>query len=234
MRTWQPYFFLGSFLLLAFIIFSYLVDINIFQQIDFDTTVRLQGNISRRFDDIFSWFSIIGMFEITTGVLFLILLVKRKIIAGFITFFLFGLFHIIEIFGKTVVENIPPPEFLLRTKRLIEFPQFHVRSEYSYPSGHSGRTVFLSTLIILFIWHTKKLPKYMKIAIIGGVVIFNILMLLSRVYLGEHWATDVIGGSILGAGLGLIGISLYALEKSHKEAEKRTLRNTSQLKGSHL
>lgn len=209
MRLNFKFLSVGVFLLFIFILFSFLVDINLFKQFDFDATVRLQDNIGRRFDDIFSMFSVIGMFEITTIVLVALLIFKRSIIKGLMAFFLFGTFHIIEIFGKTVVDNIPPPEFLLRTKRLIEFPQFHVRSEYSYPSGHSGRTIFLSVLILHFVFQNKSIPRSIKIVVFGGVIVFDFLMLITRVYLGEHWVTDVIGGTILGASLALLAGSLY-------------------------
>src|SRR3989344_3980659 len=114
-----------------FILFSYFVDKDIFKQFDFNTTVRLQDNISRRFDELFSVFSDIGNFEPMLILLIVILVVRRKL-WGIIAFGLFGLFHIIELYGKTFVDHLPPPEFMLRTKHLIEFPMFHVRSEYSY------------------------------------------------------------------------------------------------------
>lgn len=209
MRTWQVYLTSGTCLFLVFIFFSYLVDVNLFKQVDFDTTVRLQDNIERKFDTIFSWFSLFGMFEVTTIALIGTLIVGRKTIAGLITLFIFGAFHIIEILGKAVVENVPPPEFLLRTKRFIEFPQFHIRSEYSYPSGHSGRTIFLSVILILLLWHQRKISRFLTMALTVVIVVFDFIMLLSRVYLGEHWVSDVIGGTILGSSLGLIAGSVY-------------------------
>ncbi len=220
MRSWFVHLLLGLSLVIIFALFSFLVDINVFKQLDFDATVRLQDNISRRFDDFFSWFSVIGMFEITTIILLFILIIKRKILAGSMTFFLFGLFHIIEIFGKSIVENTPPPEFMLRTKRFIEFPQFHVRSEYSYPSGHSGRTVFISVLIILFVWNIKRIPVIYRLVIITIVGMFDLCMLFSRVYLGEHWLTDIVGGSILGAAFALLGASLYGLSENTRKTKK--------------
>ncbi len=74
-------------LLLSFVFFSYLVHKDLFTQFDFDTTVKLQDNISRNFDTPFSYLSLIGSFEIATAFLLLILIILKKLNGMFVLFF---------------------------------------------------------------------------------------------------------------------------------------------------
>lgn len=208
MRKRLGLLFLGGVIFLFFVFFSYLVDKDLFTKIDFDTTVRLQDKISRKFDDLFSFFSVIGSFEIVSLGLLIALIIRKKI-RGIIFLGLYVAFHVIEIYGKNFVEHLPPPEFLLRTKRFMEFPQFHVRAEYSYPSGHAGRTAFISTILIFFLLRTKKLSGIQKLIIFSIIAIFDIIMFTSRIYLGEHWASDILGGIALGVALAVIGEVIY-------------------------
>ena len=97
---------------------------------------------------------------------------------------------VIELAAKTVVPQPPVPGEAMRTP---DPSLLDVSTPYPYPSGHMLRSVLLLGAIYV-LWPNR--PA--RIALL----IFLAASAMSRVYLGTHWPSDVIGGALLGlAGL---------------------------------
>ncbi|HSX40868.1 MAG TPA: phosphatase PAP2 family protein [Candidatus Saccharimonadales bacterium] len=195
--------FLGICALFVFVAFSYLVQKHLFAQFDFNTTVRVQDHFSRRFDTFFSSLSLIGSFEVVGVVLIGLLLVRKKI-TGLFVLFLFGCIHLFELYGKAFVNHPGPPFLFFRNNIGFNFPTAYIQPGSSYPSGHAARAAFMTIVILFMFGKSKKLSPQAKLLLFGALIAYDLVMFTSRVYLGEHWASDVMGGAILGTALGCI------------------------------
>ncbi|HZV85045.1 MAG TPA: phosphatase PAP2 family protein [Brevundimonas sp.] len=73
----------------------------------------------------------------------------------------------------------------------------------SFPSGHALLSaVFYLTLGVML---TRAFPKaHLKAFVLGAAMAIALLIGLTRVYLGAHWASDVVAGWSVGAGWAMV------------------------------
>jgi undecaprenyl-diphosphatase len=107
---------------------------------------------------------------------------------------------ILTVVTKNIIERIRPEEA----------QQLMVVSGFSYPSGHSVATsaLYLTIAIIAgrYVQHSGA-----KGAILLAVSAVLVMVGASRVYLGVHYATDVVSGISLGAAWALLLAGFFTL-----------------------
>lgn len=192
-----------------FTYFSYTVAKERFQQSDFDTTVKIQDRIPKNFDDNFSYFSLIGSVEITFifCLMLAILAILRLRWKAFFGWLMIIPASAVEVFGKLIIYHPGPPILFQRTNLATHLPSFYVHTEFSYPSGHMTRTIFIITVLSCILFFSK-LNSVFKYSASFVLISLAFLMGLTRVSLGEHWLSDVAGGGLLGLGFGFLSYTL--------------------------
>lgn len=151
------------------------------------------------------------------GVVFLvILLVRKKWQAALFFVVAFGIAFAVCFAVKFGVGRPRPMEFLLDAE-LVE-------TEPCFPSGHAWNCVMIFGLIAVItgVW-TKNLGRrrglYVLFLIIA--IVFPIVVAFSRLYMGEHYPSDVCAG-LLGAGFFVILFGSWYKRKFTTGPEQRT------------
>lgn len=81
----------------------------------------------------------------------------------------------------------------------------------AFPSGHVANAATVAVLLTLLLGRWW-------VAVAGAVYV--VLMALSRTYLGAHWATDTVGGAVLGVSVALAAWAILA-PRLHRERPGR-------------
>ncbi len=125
------------------------------------------------------------------------LIKKRYYGASFITLSVGGI-ALITMFIKTLFDR-PRPDL---------WEQLVTETSFSFPSGHSSASAALAASIVLLLWNTR----WRTVATVAGIL-YVLIVGVSRMYLGVHFPTDVMGGWLLGiTWVALVAGSLYAMK----------------------
>lgn len=177
------YFIIGLFIIL-FILMTYLVVSN--KTTNFDTTIyNYLFSMRNNFLDIF--FKSVTVFANTLTIIILVIILLLLINDR--SRYTLGITTIATVLSnqglKYLIKRIRPDHL-----RLIK------QGGYSYPSGHSMISIAVYGFLIYYVYkHIEN--KYLKIFLILILTLLIISIGLSRIYLGVHYPSDVIGGYLL-------------------------------------
>jgi len=89
----------------------------------------------------------------------------------------------------------------------------------SYPSGHVAFFCWFLVLIILSVV-VGRLPRPFVVAAWVAAALLLLAVSIGRIYIGEHWPSDILGGLFLGLGWTSLGLSIRWLSNPVLERKK--------------
>ncbi|MCF6289958.1 MAG: VTT domain-containing protein, partial [Desulfobacterales bacterium] len=129
-----------------------------------------------------------------SGAVLLVLLVKRcHRTAGFWVLTILG--------GSLGVQLL---KWLIHLPRPVAL--YHGASAYGFPSGHTTMSVIIYGFLAILI--SRGLFSRLRWGFFVTVFVLSFIIAISRLYLGAHWLSDVLGGFLIGTSwIALLGIA---------------------------
>ena len=202
MKDKQTYLMKGSFALLLFVILGYVVKFYPEQLIPFDTSIQtaIRGDLPATLTVLFRTIThLIDIPVIITWVLIVAFIFYRKqwklesyLMLGNLT-----LAGILIVTFKNIYQR-PRPEIV----HLVE------EKGFSFPSGHSlAVTLMVGSLIVILSQRIKNSAWRKVVQILLSLYLVSVLV--SRVYLGVHYPSDVIASLCVGLGVLFMEFPFY-------------------------
>jgi undecaprenyl-diphosphatase len=121
--------------------------------------------------------------------------------------------------GKIIVFLI---KLLIQRERPIFSDPIYVAHQFSFPSGHAFWSMVFYGLIVFLVLRTSRFPLVWIAAILVGAVII-LLIGFTRIYLGVHFLSDVLGGYL--GGLAWLLVTITGVNWAGRWRERRRSRN---------
>lgn len=182
-KNYRRYLFLIP--LALFIIDYFLVANGWMKAIDQFIFALLRSFASAQLTTVFKIITNLGSFLGILIVTFLVFLVNRKV-----SYICLGA-SMIQVLLNMMIKAI-----VRRPRPNVDV--FISETNYSFPSGHAMAITCMYGLLIYYLYSSK--IKYRKLLITVCIFII-VLVSLSRVYLGVHYFSDIIGGILLSSSL---------------------------------
>ena len=202
MKDKQTYLTKGSFALLLFMIIGYIVKFYPEMLVSFDQPIQtaIRGDLPETLTLLFRAIThLIDIPVIITWVLIVAFIFYRKQwkLESYLMLGNLALAGILIVTFQNIYQR-PRPEIL----HLVE------EKGFSFPSGHSlAVTIMVGTLIVILSQRIKDQLWKRIVQILLGLYLVSVL--ISRVYLGVHYPSDVLASLCVGLGVLFIEFPFY-------------------------
>lgn len=95
-------------------------------------------------------------------------------------------------FAGSALLNMATKQFFQRDRPSL-WESIAPEHTFSFPSGHAMGSATLAMVVVLLCWHTRW--RWLAVALAGS---FALLVGVSRIYLGVHYPSDILGGFAAG------------------------------------
>ena len=180
-------------------------------KLDFQRKINQIGNLG--FDVVMRYLTHAGdgIFALLVFIALLFIRIKTAVIA----LICFGLTAgVVQLLKHTVFVKMKRPFYFLQSEanfRIIDDFTYHTSN--SFPSGHAA-SIFAICTVIAYQYKSKLSVQLL-------LVIFAILVALTRVYLCQHFLQDIIAGSLIGTLIAYYGSIFLESKWNHLEKPLR-------------
>jgi undecaprenyl-diphosphatase len=143
-------------------------------------------------------FTLLGQPPITVGIL--IFIYGYGVYSNEPMYISYGIFGIAAVGIATTLKLV-----IHRARPLNNYVKKMLIPTYSFPSGHAAGSIASYVTVAIIIYQEHVLAGSVSILI---AIILSFCIGVSRIYLGAHYASDVVGGWLVGT-LGILTALLY-------------------------
>ena len=196
--------YIAGFLTLIFVALSVLVKLDLVSSVDtfiYNLCTFKMNNILTGIFKVFTFFGSTAFIVALSVILFVVFLICKKKNHAYLTASVIIISTILNNVIKVIIMRSRP-----------EVLKLVVETSYSFPSGHTMASVTIYG-ILLYLLNKTDLKSGLKNTLRVILFILPIFIGISRIYLGAHFATDVIGAYLVSSILLLV--TTYLVDKKN-------------------